>query len=296
MTTKSMTIEFYQGVVGTNGNADTVSGLMAELADADPRPVITIKGMQHEIRDLRSYNRGASLSGVFAKFRQNDIPHAGAPGGAEHKLDLEEEEGLLEKNHFLYFREHELLVYQRNGNGSTTMRLAAYCSVFNNEAVAFNPVLQLEPMRRLMRNNVLPRRLDLTVARPTNPALFPDDEWNNNLMRVMTEAGGMRIHARITADARSADRNDWYLSDRIKRSINELVSNDLASVAKLRVEEDGIVHPIDLIADRLLSQKDVEMDERYPVPESIYAALRQARNDERETLQEIFGAQGHALD
>lgn len=296
MPTKQYTVEFYTGVVGADGQGGNVSQMLLELANSGEYPTLNIKGMVHEIRELRLHHGGATFSGVFAKFREDDLPHAGSPGGDERELGLDDGEGLIEKNHFLYHSNRELLIFQRNGNGSTTSRLGAYFSDIAGETTIFNPVLQAEPTRRLMRNELLPRSLTLSFTKPSNPEMYPDDIWSNRLFSILNDAGGVRMHTRISSDARSTDEEKRYLSNRIKAAACELIDIDGVSVAKLDVEdEDGMNHPIDLIADRLLSSQEVEMDGRYPVTEAIYAALRRAKDECAAELQEIFGGQGNAV-
>lgn len=294
MAEKSFTIEFYTGQVGADGAAGKVSAKLREMADLDRCPVHEIGGHLYEIRDLVSHNNGASFHGVFAKFRKDDLPHAGAPGGEEREIDLDDDEGLLEKNHFLYFRAHELLVYQRNGHGSTTNRMGMYLSGLFNETVIFNPVLQSEPMRRLLRGEAQPRTLDLSFAKPTNPDAFPRDDWNANLISVLTRAGGARMSIHISA-GKSKDPQVRYLGRQIKRAITQLINNTEVTKARFVVEEDGVQHPIDLIADRLLSQQAVRMNGHYPIPDEMYRALRRARDEHRAALHEYFGDPDNAV-
>ncbi len=292
---KEFTIEFYTGQIGAAGDRGKVSDLLQTLSKKRQRPVIEFKGMNHEIRDLRSHNKGASFTGVFAKYRADDLPHAGAPGKKERELDLDEDEGLIEKNYFHYFKRNELLVYQRNGNGSTTSRLAAYLSDFVNETVAFNPVIQEHALRRLMKRGVTPKSLVLSIARPTNPDLYPDNQWNSQLFDVMNSIGGVRLFVRATTDIRSTDATRRSLHNRVKRAVAELIDMEAVTVARLNVEEDDITHPIDLLMDRIFSKQPVEMKGRYPVPESINAALRKGREEQRQALQAYFGAKGREL-
>lgn len=295
MTTKPFTIEFFIGQVGADGRAGRISRAFRDMSNLERCPVREIGGHSYEIRDLIMNGNGASFHGVFAKFRTDDIPHAGSPGGYEREIELDDDEGLLEKNHFLYFRSHELLVYQRNGHGSTTNRLGAYFSDILNETVVFNPVLQLEPMRRLLRGDAHPRSLDLSFAKPTNPVQYPGNDWSNHLLNVLNMSGGVRMSLHISAEGRSSDPSYRYLGARIKRTVAQLMNNVDVTKAKFMVEEDGVSHPIDLIADRLLSRQDVTMNGRYPNSSEMYQALRRAKDDHRDALHEYFGDPDHAV-
>jgi hypothetical protein len=292
--TKHYKIEFYTGQVGADGKAGKISEKLDELSGQSLCPVITIGSMSYEIRDLRKLH-GGSYSGVFAKYRTDDVPHAGSPNGPERPLDLSDHEGLIEKNYFLYQAGRELLIYQRNGNGSTTSKLSRYFSDLMGETVVFNPVLQPEPTRRLLRTGAIPVSVDLSIARPTNPEMFADDDWSDSILSVLAGAGGVRLKLRITSDARSKDEEDHHLLGRVKRAVSGFVEGGVAKVARVNVEEDGIRHPIDLIADRLVSSQEVEMSGRYPIGQSMNAALRRARDEETDALEEIFGANNDSL-
>lgn len=292
MKIKDYRIDFFTGRVGADGKAGKVSAIFDQLVDQGSAPVPYFDGHDFEIRDLVRMSNRASFKGVFAKFRKEDLPHAGEPGGPEREIDLDDQEGLLEKNFFLYHRKHELLVYQSNRQGSHPNRLASYLGGVINEHVLFDPVLQPEPMRRLLRGDVLPRSLDLRIARPANPQIVPADEWNQAVMKVLSGAGGMSLHIRIRGDGRSQKESEHHLATRVKRAVSELM--DVADVtrAKLEVDEaDAPEHTIDLIADRLSSRQQVQMNGRYPVSDSIYDALRKARSEVSDQLQEIFGEQ-----
>ena len=292
--TKTYKIEFYTGQVGAVGKAGKVSEQLDALSKLSHCPVITISTMSYEIRDLKKH-QGGSYSGVFAKYRTDDVPHAGSPNGPERLLDLSEHEGLIEKNYFLYQATHELLIYQRNGNGSTTSKLGKYFGEYMGETVVFNPVLQPEPTRRLLRSEAVPVSVDLSIARPTSSDMYSDDDWSDSIMSVLAGAGGVRLKLRITSDARSKNEEDHHLLGRVKRAVSGFVEGGAATVARVNVEEDGIKHPIDLIADRLISSQEVEMSGRYPIPQSMNSALRRARDEEKDALAEIFGANNDSL-
>lgn len=292
---KDYTIEFYVGKVGADGDGGSIPSMLHTISKKHRGPAITLKGMTYQIRDLKEYEGGASYRGVFAKFRDSDIPHAGSPAGSERELELSDDEGLIEKNYFNYFSENDLLVFQRNGHGSTSNRFSEYFSDLANDTVVFDPVLQAEPTRRLLRGAVHPKSIEVSFSRPTNPDMFPSDDWNRSILDALTAAGGIRMHLRISSDGRSSTAADRMLATRIKRGIAALVDSGCASVAKVQVEEDGRIHPIDLIADRLLSVQNVAIKGRYPIPDSMYAALRNARSEHRNELKEIFGVRGRAI-
>lgn len=297
MAKKNHKIEFYTGQVGSDGKAGKVSELLHELFNSQSPQILNINGTDYEIRDLKEFNGGASYRGCFAKYRVDDLPHAGEPGGVERELALSDEEGLIEKNYFLYFRHSELLVFQRNGHASNTNSLGQFFSDLSNETVIFNPVLQPEPMRRLFSEKITTKSLSLSIARPTNPEFYEGKNWSSDLLELLSSSGGSRIRLDITTDRRSIDPEQRKLHNNMRKAVAFFVQNSMASVARFEVEdEDGRVHPIDLIADRLISNQSVTMIGRYPESDGMFNALRKAKDESSDALEEIFGVNGNALD
>ena len=89
--------------------------------------------------------------------------------------------------------------------------------------MAFNPVLQPEPLRRLLRGEVHARVIRMTLARPTNPSMVPADTWNKDILGVLQGAGGVGMSLEIRGNGRSHDPEQRYLFDRVKAAVAELL-------------------------------------------------------------------------
>ena len=83
--------------------------------------------------------------------------------------------------------------------------------------------------------------------------------------------------------------------EKTKRAIKELVEGDHATKAQVEIEEGGQILPIDLLADSVSSQQDVEMDGRYPITDSMFNAMESARREQRAELDQYFGTDAEAL-
>lgn len=285
---KEYAIDFFTSQVGADGT-ELLSDWFRKLIDLPRAPVKTYSDVTYELREYNANDTATIFWGVFAKYRADDLPHAGSPGGDERELDLAEEEGLIEKNYFRYYRKNELLLFQRNRNASTSGQFARYLSGSSDGIVVFNPVLQPEPTRRLLRGEVLPRKLDLSISRPKNPAMYDRNVWARRVIGLLSESGGVRLRVSVTSDARSKVEQEHYLDAKIKRAMTAFVDSGDAKIARLIIEEEGLEHPIDLIADRIVSWQDVEMNGRYPEMKSMQKALQRAVREHRASLQEIFG-------
>lgn len=290
-THKPVTIDFFQGDMALDAKAPTVWAVLTDLASRAQVPCDVVGVNGFEVRRLRLEPNGQCYRGVFAKIRQGEIPHAGAPGGLERELELAEDEGLVEKNFFYYVRDRRLLLYQKNGQASTAARFARYLSLCCGETVSFNPVLQPNPLRRLLRGEVHARVIRMTLARPTNPEMIPADAWNQDILGVLQGAGGVGMSLEIRGNGRSQDRGQRYLYDRIKTAVAELLDLGPLRSACISIEDEGgaEVGVIDLIKDRLSSIQNVEKVGKYFVPTSMYDALRLALVEKSDQLMELFG-------
>lgn len=284
---QKVTFHFYQGRMHAE-DGRTVAQVIQALQHPDGPPCHDLAADSFEIRQLTG--NGHPLRGEFAKLRQRDIPHAGSPGGSERDLDLEENEGLVEKNFFHYWTDRDLLVYQKQGNGSGASRLAQYLSRCRGQTVTFDPVLQPDPMRRLMKGSVRTRVADIRIARPTNPEVFRGLGFNEGIMRILEEAGGISLALEIRGDGRSADPGQRFLLDRLKTALAALIDQGTVSKAVLQVEdtETPDCTSIDLINDRMYSVQTVEKLGRYFVPGSMHAALLAAYQERLSQLDELF--------
>lgn len=290
--TKSITIDFFTFGKDQQSEAD-ISQLLVACAENGGATARESGPYIYELREMDI--SGRLVRGVFAKIRKDQLPHAGGPGGAERELDLAASEGLIEKNFFIYRIEDGLLIYHKNGHGSREGRMARYISDLIGETVTLNPVLQPDAARRLMRGDVEPLSITASFAKPTNVEMYPEHEWNRAMMAVMGDAGGARVAFKITSDRRSGDAGERRLADRMKDAAAALADSGLARVVRLNVMEDGIEHPIDLLADRVRSKKLITMSGRYPNKFSIFNALDEAFSDERESIYEVIGPPGNRI-
>lgn len=285
---REFTVRFYTADVGEGGLGIDLADALEALVVSDSIHRWVVGDDTYLMKDLTSTGRGRMFSGVFGKLRMGNLPHVGDPEGHEHELDLAEREGLLEKNHFLFYRDHNLLVYQINRTGSAISTFSAYMTDYMQTATVFNPVLQPDATRRLMRGGVEVETLELSIAAPRDPRMYAGLPFSQDLIDLMRKHRGLQLKIRLSANKRGDADN--HLPNAIKRSVAAFVDNGHARVARVYV--DGDAEPIDLIADRLISRQTVEMSGRYPVPDSMFAALRRARDENRRQLDEIFAGAG----
>jgi hypothetical protein len=284
MSVKNVKIGFYRGYV--KDSHDAITEVLGGLASSHDYPYIDGGDVQYQIRGLHQFHGGASFKGVFAKLRKNDIPHIGALGGSEREIGIQDDEGVIEKNYFLYFKKNQLLVYQSNFNGSTITALETYFSKRLNTATSFHPILRLDAMQSFLKNELKPTCIEFKIASPTNPAMYDSDDFSRHIISLMSETGGASLGLTINAGGRGKNKKSLFMD--IKQTLKNLVLKGDVTAAKIKL--DGIEHPVDLLADRIIAIRKVKMNGRYPVEDDMYAALLTAKDEYESALSQYFGA------
>jgi hypothetical protein len=281
---KTYWADFYRVRVEKNNSSPLIANLLRDSASASYLDMLdTLEtGDHHQIRNIVAFRTDKVFKAVFGKVRNIDIPVQGDHQGNEEDLVLKPGYGLVEKNYLLYFRENNLLVYQRNMTGSHYSKLAAYLSKVTGKTVALDPVLTSDSYKRLMANNVVPTKIEFSVAASPNSTLYPE-EWTQEMMDLVKGVGGARARVSIRADTRRGET----LAPLVKEAAVILARSGRAGVSRLTI--DGGEHPIDLIADRIIEKMSVDIEGRYPQPESIYNELVAAKDRRQNDLDSFFG-------
>lgn len=284
--TKQVNVDFFTGRLDEESDR-TIEGALAELAAMSSIRAVWLGSHRYELRNVK--RQGGFVRGALAKFRLDDLPHAGRVGGAERELDLADDEGLLEKNHFLFDERRKVLAFQRNGNASRVGQLGKYLTELFGETIEFDPVVQKDALARLMKGDLEARVMELSFARPTNADVFPENDFNEDILKVLGKSGAARAQIRLSSDKRAVDDTWHHLNSVVKDFARDITRSGLATTARVTVDDDGIEYPIDLIADRVVSIQNVKFNGRYPVEKDMYRALNDGLDEQRDVLDEIFG-------
>lgn len=287
MPEKEYRIEFLQGYIQSDDDTRRVSHVIREVIEAEC-PSSKVYGYDYRLREASIAGGGRSFKGVLAKFRTDYLPHIGAPQGEEREIELADDEGIIEKNYFLYYARRQILVYQTNAHGSRPSTLGKYLTNFANETVTFSPLIQPEALRRLVARNGRPRSIEVSYARPSDEIVAQNTpRFNKNLVELLSGTGGQRAHIKITPP------RNGYLDINVGQVFRRLLDDLDVRLAKVSVEEDGVEHTVDLIADRLVGHRSVRMTGPYPVPEDMFNALRACYDDNRATIDGLVNDPGN---
>jgi len=255
-----------------------------------------ISGQLFDLSKIEKLEYG--FRGIICKYRIANLPHVATIRGEERELDLKENEHLIEKTFFKYFSDCSLLVMQRNKNSISYNKLSTYLTS-NNNTVSLNPIIEEADLKVLMSNHSNLRWAKIKIARPTNPTLFEDTghDFDNSIIQSLNTLNtGASINIILSGDGRSKDPETRYLDPAYKRIFFELANRFDVKKSQLELEEDGISHPIDLIADRLVYCETLEFNGLYPNNEDIWSALMNAKTEKQNELNNYFGILGNRLE
>ena len=296
MPSKKYNFDFYEcSTFNSSANAlprssfDILNGMLAKFVQGDSS-VKQIGSNSYELRHIESTNYG--FKGVIGKHRQNDLPHAAIIGGNEREISLAENENLLEKAYFTYHSDYSILILQRNHLCISSNNTGKYLTE-SAYVTTLNPVIEPVDLQWLMNNHVQIRTAEFAIARPTNPELFNDIEhdFNNSIISTLNGTGTAQLNLSLRGNARSDVAEERYLASTVKGALRELQTKFDVKKCKLLLEDDEthITHPVDLVADRLFYNKQIEIEGRHPPIFEMWTALDEARVEKENELTNYFG-------
>lgn len=293
MPQRSYKIEFFQLNLVPNQDVASVRDLFEALSEEEYDTSSEIGGFTREVWGLVFDRYPESVCGQFRKFRDTDIPEIGLPGEDAEQIELEDGEGLIEKNFFIYYEENNILAWHRNNHSSGINQFVSFLSSTAGIRVSAGPILQSDAIARLMNGDVELKKIEITLPRPTNPALYPDDDFGSSILGMMTDADADSLKISMGVDLRRAD-TEGRLTNRLKSTLRNVLRSG-ATTARAHVFEDGSEFPIDLIADRVFSWQSVETNSQFPPSFTMYGIIDTAKAECQEALDGYFGAMEDAL-
>lgn len=285
MASKSFRVRFYVGTPerGSPPVSDVLLGLARTPA---PHPHLKDGTVAYEMRDLVSLNNGQVFRGVLAVLR-DDAPNIREAGGAERPITLADDEHIIEKNHFLYYSDRQLLAWQVNGRGSHISRMEKYLTFVSQRTIGLADVIQPNALHRLQAGAV--KKLKLRIARSQNASTIDPHDWESGTFELMNGIGASSITVEV-----SAGRALGQLNERIGGVLHRLLDRD--DTRTLQVTMDGEREPIDLFADCITDRITVPMIGMYPVAADIFAELEQAKQRNQAAFDEHFGQGSNILE
>lgn len=288
-------IDFFQLAHVATPETPTMDDAFTAMQQGEIELIHAMGGYTRDVWGLHARRRPQSFAGQFRKFRTADLPEVGEAGGAAEELDLEEGQGLVERNFFVYYPDRRLIGWHTNGHASSPRQFARFLSEVLGTKVSVDPILQPDAVRRLMSGGIDATEILFTVARPRNPDHYPNDDFSRSAVNLMGAVDADSMHLKLRVDARRAD-TAGKLGARAKRLLRDVYQAMDVTTARAKVIEDGIEYPVDLIADRVVSQQTVEgLNTRYPSARAMFELIDTARGECEEAINEYFGELGNGL-
>lgn len=244
-------------------------------------------GSTREFYGVKRWSAANSYSGQIRKIRQSELPEVGAPGRNSKQLILDPDEGVIERNFFVYYEDSSLLVFHRNDDGNAASHFAQLLSAAVGVLYLAHPVIQPDQAEKLLHGKLDIKKFSVKIPKPTNPRLYPQDTNSARALELLDNSGADNIEVTFTVD-KKIETSAGRLSSSIQSSIGSLLSLG-ATKAKIEVDDHGRIYPIDLIANRLYSKQSISTNSTFPPSESMYKLADKAKADKEESINAYFG-------
>ena len=285
-TSKRYKVDFFVVTLGGSRKQVKVRSFLgsAENGRTAPQALVDGEDEEHMIRSLVPLNNGTAYKGVFGRCRYNETPVQGNREGKERDVKLLPGHGLVEKNHFLYFAETNLLIYQRNNSGSHSSKFQHYLnkSIQADKMFLLEPILSHDAYSRMLNGGAI-KWLELSFQLPKDASLFENLDFKK-AAEFGSESNAVSAKLRLTVG-----RTEKRLAERFKNGLAEIAKTDIAKVARVKLEDFD--EPIDLIAERIVETIEVDIAENgRPDPDDVFRKLQAAKDKRAQALNAFFKA------
>jgi hypothetical protein len=261
-----MKIDYYQVDVSATGRMSFENLLVGlnEVPDNEQRNK-EINGCPVRLSDFEDTNGFIKLD--MTKIRMDQVPLVAGLNGDSREIELDEDEGIGEESAYLYNKDLNLLVAQRNRYGVSPSVFASYIQrVMNLDGpVAFDPVLTPNAYQRLQTMPVI-RKFEIKIAGVANPEMMVGaDESLGYAMNRLAEYESPNAYITFSMGHQNGSLNVRRIIAAARSWIN-LSNQNPNRVTALRIsgqDPDNEKEIIDLIADRFMDERDVTQNGRY---------------------------------
>lgn len=243
---------------------------------------------KYQIRSISSNKKGDVFKAVFGRCRYNENLEQASENSDDKEVELLPGHGLVEKNHFLFFKENNLIVYQKNGNGSGIAKLQRYLILVAKKNIALEAVLKEDSYTKLMNSGPI-KKLELSILPP--PFLEVEEEHSlYEAIKLFKSDNAKRVKIILTAEKGGS------ISDDYRKPMVDLTRAGLTKVARAVVEKEEIDgnssirdEIIDLIMNRVKASFTVEVEDgKRADPRLIWQGLAGAKDECNSQLKAYF--------
>lgn len=229
-------------------------------------------GKSCELRDVSTV--GNVVKGCLALLRE-DLPTLRRQDGNEAPLPIANGDRLIEKNHFLYFRESRLLLWQFNLAANHVANMALMLTTLGGmtRAVSYSHVIK--NLFSLEQYQVI-EYVDLRIGAPRKKSqrleveqLDPTD-WGLDPFKVLSDTGSRQLEIMMQ------NKTEDGLTGTVRNLVRDLTG--LSVTRKLKVKVDGATEPIDMLAERFTYKIPMQCLGSTATAVEIHQALQQAKD------------------
>lgn len=227
--------------------------------------------------------------GSLRKFRNDDLPKISSLGGIELDLPLVDGQGLVEHNCFIYFPKYSVIAIHYNLHANHHSRLTDTLYGLWETKVELTPLISADTFQRLNKTGTTLVEIEAKIPKPANPQLLPQaDDFSQRALDLLNLSDADNLTFKVGIDQRYAGMNR-RLANWLKNSVRTISQYDPQKLTA-KIDENGIVSPIDLIADRIKSIQKVEATGRHISRDALYQAIEQAYNEVESEIDAYFSA------
>lgn len=287
MAKKEINFDFYQLILTSNSNSELL-GCFQKVADGRLKGFVDVRGYTREVYRLEQSEEDNYWIGQFRKYRTDQLPAYARFGEDETEITLEEGQGIIERNCFIFIPNRNILVWQHDAHANHPERFADFLSVLSGDKVEAAPILTKSALKKLMDGKTEALKFKISVSRPTAPSMYDENTFTNGLFNLMNSSGADLFNLTGGVDLRSKD-SGFLNSALIKTGLSTLVSSGAAKTAKVLIIDENKKDWLDLITDRIKTSRQVEADKKSIPFLSMIDMVKSAYEEKVEVLNEVLG-------
>lgn len=226
------------------------------------------------------------IGGTLTRLREDVPPIGSAEQNIERDIQLKENEGFLEKSHFIISKESsgkELISFQYAIEAGTVNTLGKILQklITHADEVKILEIIRRDAMQRVMNGDV--RYVEYTIAKPRTKDYIAEDDFTRMALDLMSDSNATKFDGKISINSRKRGLSQW-----IKDAISTLIKQP-ETTKRLKVKLNEIEMPIDILGDQLKNKISVEVQKkknRRPETSIMLKAILSSKEKMSEQIKE----------
>jgi len=280
---------FYKAQLGENSPYQTLKQALDETAAkqrADQE--VTIDGTPCFISESKQFTRSTGY--LFTRVRMTELPSKVLHDGTLEELDLGDDDGLGEDVALAYGRLRNVVAIQSNRHSLSANGIARFLNTNWPEMnIAFNPIMSNDALERYTRCQQM-RKVRLKLAQ-VNDLSFLDRSNLSSSEKILFQQFFQAPYAELIL---SMGHGRGYLRRNARRLVDYCLNlfrsgNDCVKILEIsgKENEHSEMMVIDLLADRLVFSREVELSGRSINRDSLLRVACNALSENHAELSRV---------